>query len=122
MRAWFWLALALVLAPTARAQELAVHVQYPPAGAAITATDSTFVFGRVDGAGEDVALTVNGAPVPVHAGGGWIAFAPLQPDSFTFEVAAVSGGRRAETRRTVWVPRALLEPPTGDTLGYRPAT
>ncbi|HJU86698.1 MAG TPA: N-acetylmuramoyl-L-alanine amidase [Gemmatimonadota bacterium] len=108
----------------ARAQdELALTVQYPPAGATVTATDSTFVFGRVDGAdGEDVALTVNRAPVPVHAGGGWIAFVPLEPDSFTFEVAAVSGGRRAETRRTVWVPRSPLEPPAGDTLGYRPET
>ena len=124
------LAALIALAPRAgRAQgepmqgELSVTVQYPPAGAAITATDSTFVFGRVEGAGGGaVALTVNGAPVPVHAGGGWIAFVPLEPDSFTFEVAAVSGGRRAETRRTVWVPRSLLEPPTGDTLGYRPET
>lgn len=117
------LALLAALPRASRAQgELAITVQYPPAGAAITATDSTFVFGRVDGAGEDVLLTVNGAPVPVHAGGGWIAFAPLEPDSFTFEVAAVSGGRRAETRRTVWVPRSVLEPPTGDTLGYRPET
>jgi N-acetylmuramoyl-L-alanine amidase len=125
--AWAALVALTMLAaqPSAvRAQgELAVTVQYPPAGAAVTATDSTFVFGRVDGAGgEDVSLTVNGAPIPVHAGGGWIAFVPLEPDSFTFEVTAVSDGRRAETRRTVWVPRSLLEPPTGDTLGYRPET
>ncbi|HJR54715.1 MAG TPA: N-acetylmuramoyl-L-alanine amidase [Gemmatimonadota bacterium] len=117
-------AVLVALPSAARAQDgLAVTVQYPPEGAAITATDSTFVFGRVDGAGgEDVALTVNGAAVPVHTDGGWIAFVPLEPDSFTFEVAAVSGGRLAETRRTVWVPRSLMEPPTGDTLGYRPET
>jgi N-acetylmuramoyl-L-alanine amidase len=125
--AWAALAALILLAApprAARAQgELAVTVQYPPAGAAVTATDSTFVFGRVDGAGEEgVALTVNGASVPVHPGGGWIAFVPLEPDSFAFEVAAVSGDRRAETRRTVWVPRSLLAPPTGDTLGYRPET
>ena len=103
--------------------ELAVTVQYPPAGAAVTATDSTFVFGRVDGAGGDaVELTVNGSPVTVAPGGGWIAFVPLAPDSFTFAVVAASGGRRAEARRTVWVPRSLLDPPTADTLGYRPET
>ena len=118
------LALLIALPGVGRAQDgLAVTVQYPPEGAAITATDSTFVFGRVDGVGgEDVALTVNGAPVPVHAGGGWLAFVPLEPDSFTFEVTVVSGGRVAETRRNVWVPQSLHEPPTGDTLGYRPET
>ncbi|HET6637723.1 MAG TPA: N-acetylmuramoyl-L-alanine amidase [Gemmatimonadota bacterium] len=118
------LTVLVALPGAARAQGgLAVTVQYPPAGAAITASDSTFVFGRVEGSGgEDVSLTVNGAPVPVHTGGGWLAFVPLEPDSFTFEVAAVSGARRAETRRTVWVPRSLLDAPTGDTLGYRPET
>jgi N-acetylmuramoyl-L-alanine amidase len=118
------LALLVALPGAGRAQDgLAVSVQYPPEGAAIAATDSTFVFGRVDGVGgADVALTVNGAPVPVHAGGGWLAFVPLEPDSFTFEVRAVSGTRVADARRTVWVPRSLLEPPAGDTLGYRPET
>src|SRR5688572_27720528 len=121
MRAWFWLALALVLAPTARAQELAVHVQYPPAGAAITATDSTFVFGRVEGAGADVALTVNDQPVPVHPGGGWLAFVAVAPDSFTFRVRAEAGGRSATAERTVWVPRPVTAP--GDpALGYKPPT
>jgi N-acetylmuramoyl-L-alanine amidase len=118
------LALLLALPGSLRAQEpLSITIQYPPEGAAITATDSTFVFGRVDGSrGDPVALTVNGAPVPVHQGGGWIAFVPLEPDTFAFDVTAESGGRRAESRRTVWVPRSLLEPPTGDTLGYRPET
>lgn len=124
------LAALIALAPrAARAQgetmqgELSITIQYPPAGAAITATDSTFVFGRVEGAGgAEVSLTINGAPVPVHEAGGWLAFVALEPDSFTFDAVAVAGSRRAEARRTVWVPRSLLEPPTGDTLGYRPET
>jgi N-acetylmuramoyl-L-alanine amidase len=121
MRAWCWLVLALVFAPTARAQELAVHIQYPPAGAAITATDSTFVFGRVEGAGAGVALTVNDQPVPVHPGGGWLAFVPVAPDSFTFRVRAEAGGRSATAERTVWVPRPVTAP--GDpALGYKPPT
>ena len=115
-------ALAALTAGAARAQdELGITVQYPPEGTAVTASDSTFVFGRVDGVGDPaVELTVNGHPVAVEPGGGWIAFVPLEPDSFTFAVVAESGGRRTEARRTVWVPRSLLEPPTDDTLGYRP--
>ena len=114
--------LAALVPGVARGQDgLAVTIQYPPAGTAITATDSTFVFGRVEGAGaEAVALTIQGAPVPVHPGGGWIAFVPLEPDSFTFVAVAASGGRSVEARRTVWVPRSPLEAPSGDTLGYRP--
>ena len=117
-------ALAALAPGAARAQDgLALVFQYPPEGAAITATDSTFVFGRVEGAaGEAVALTVQGQPVAVHPGGGWIAFVPLEPDSFTFVAVATAGERRAEARRTVWVPRSPLVPPAGDTLGYRPET
>lgn len=115
---------ALTLPGATRAQDgLGITIQYPPEGAAVTATDSTFVFGKVEGAeGGTVDLTVSGRPVPVHPGGGWIAFVPLEPDSFTFTVMATSGGRRAEARRTVWVPRSPLGPPAGDTLGYRPET
>ncbi len=114
-------AAALAAAPSARAQEpLAIHVQYPAAGVAITASDSTFVFGRVDGAdGSAVTLTVNGTPVPVHAGGGWLAFVPVAPDSFTFRIRAESGGRTASADHTVWVPRPVTAP--GDpALGYKP--
>jgi len=119
----FSLVTVLVIATGAQAQDrLSIHVQYPPAGAAITASDSTFVFGRVDGArGEEVGLTVNGAPVPVHRAGGWLAYVPVEPDSFTFRVRARVGDREATAERTVWVP----DPPgaPGDpSLGYRPET
>ena len=117
--------LLFLLAPAAavRAQEpLAVHVQYPPAGARITASDSTFVFGRVEGAaGAPVTLTVNGSPVTVRNGGGWLAFVAVAPDSFTFRVRAEAGGRSASLDHTVFVPR----PPTApgdEALGYKPET
>ncbi len=105
----------------ARAQEpLALHVQYPPAGSPLTASDSTFVFGRVEGAGDGpVTLSVNGHSVPVQPGGGWLAFVPVEPDSFTFRIRAEAGGRTASADHTVWVPRPATAP--GDTaLGYKP--
>lgn len=102
--------------------ELAIHVQYPPAGSAITATDSTFIFGRVTGAsGNDISLTVNGTPARLHQEGGWIAFVPVDPDSFTFHVRAEEGGRTATADRTVWVPRPLFAP-ASESLPYRPET
>lgn len=124
MRAWLPLALLLALVPAVRAQEppLSVHVQYPPAGATITASDSTFIFGRVEGAaGERVTLTVNDQTVPVLDGGGWLAYVPIAPDSFTFRVRARAGARAAAVDHTVWVPRGVTAP--GDpALGYKPGT
>jgi N-acetylmuramoyl-L-alanine amidase len=104
------------------AGELTVDVRYPPAGSAVTATDSTFVFGAVLGAsGAPASVTVNGVAADVDPGGGWLAFVPLDPDSFTFVVEATNGGRRAEARRTVWVPRPLFAA-AAETLPYRPDT
>jgi N-acetylmuramoyl-L-alanine amidase len=104
------------------AGELTVDVRYPPAGSAVTATDSTFVFGAVLGAsGAPASVTVNGVAAEVDRGGGWLAFVPLDPDSFTFVVEAAAGDRRAEARRTVWVPRPLFAAAT-DTLPYKPDT
>jgi N-acetylmuramoyl-L-alanine amidase len=102
--------------------DLAIEVRYPPAGSAVTATDSTFVFGTILGtAGASTAVTVNGVAAEVDPGGGWLAFVPLEPDSFTFVVEATAGGRGAQARRTVWVPRPLFAP-ASDTLPYKPDT
>jgi N-acetylmuramoyl-L-alanine amidase len=102
--------------------ELAIEVRYPPAGSAVTATDSTFVFGAVLAAsGAPISVTVNGVAAEVDPGGGWLAFVPLDPDSFTFVVEATAGGRHTLARRTVWVPRPLFAP-ASDTLPYKPGT
>ncbi len=99
-----------------------IEVRYPQAGSAVTATDSTFVFGTVEGvSGAPASVTVNGVSAEVDPGGGWLAFVPLDPDSFTFVVEASAGGRRAEARRTVWVPRPLFAA-AADTLPYKPDT
>lgn len=124
MHTHVWLGLLFVLSSAAHAQEmpLTIYVQYPPAGAAVAATDSTFVLGHVGGAGVGrVALTVNDRPVPVHPGGGWLAFVPIAPDSFTFHVRASVNGQTAAVDHSVWVPRPTTAP--GDTdLGYKPST
>lgn len=116
------LAAALLAAPAAARAQLAVRIQYPPADGRITASDSTFVFGQVTGADPaDVRLTVNGAPTPVHPGGGWIAYLPVRADSTTFRAVAEAGGRTATAERTVGVPRPLWAPGP-DSLPFKPET
>jgi N-acetylmuramoyl-L-alanine amidase len=64
----------------------AIRVVYPPEGAALTASDSAFVFGDVRPA--DARVTVNGFPARRARGGGWIAWVPLQPGEFSFQIVA----------------------------------
>ena len=60
------LGLALASAPARAQGDLGIVIQYPPEGATIGATDSTFVFGRVEGAGgEPVEVRVGGVPASV---------------------------------------------------------
>jgi N-acetylmuramoyl-L-alanine amidase len=77
------------LAAGAAAGPLNLKVVYPKPEQAIPAVDSTFIFGSVDPAAE---LTVNGHSVPVHKGGGWLAYLPVQPGPFAFRVRAVKNG------------------------------
>jgi len=88
---------------------LSIRVVYPPAGAAIQARDSNFIFGTV-GSGK-ATLTINGTPVPVVPNGSFIAFLPLPPASAP-EYAIVAS-RGSDTARVVHVvklpaPRPVL--------------
>jgi N-acetylmuramoyl-L-alanine amidase len=63
-------------------------VVYPPAGATLTASDSTFIFGSVQPA--DAPVSVNGVPADQSPGGGWLAWVPITPGDFVFQVEARS--------------------------------
>jgi N-acetylmuramoyl-L-alanine amidase len=91
-------------------------VVYPPAGAAIDARDSSFLFGST-GTG-DAKLWINGIPIPVAANGAWLAWVPLPRDSvMRFDVVARTprDSQRLvhELTRTRWQPtgRALWVDP-----------
>ncbi len=66
---------------------LAIRVVYPPAGAVVRASDSSFLLGSVgDGSAQ---LTINQSPVRVWPNGAWLAWIPLPPDSLMqFRIAA----------------------------------
>ena len=111
-------------APSAiRRDSLAIRVVYPRAGDVVAAGDSVFLFGDV-GRG-DATLVVNGQPVPVHPGGGWIAWLSLPDDTVaTFHLLATASG---VTRETLYVARVAprFHPPPGpawiDTTSFVPS-
>lgn len=51
----------------------ALKIVHPPEGAALPAVRSSFVYGFADPLGR---LTVNGRPVNIHPGGGWLTMVP----------------------------------------------
>ena len=104
----YWVILFLVASFSAlSAADLQINVVYPLKNAYITAVDSTFILGSVTPGAE---LKINGVDVPVHKEGGFIAFLPLEPGPFDFNLTATSG---KEITRLTWpvnVPRPEKAP------------
>jgi N-acetylmuramoyl-L-alanine amidase len=65
------------------AQPPDINVIYPKQESAIGAVDSTFILGSVTRGSK---LTVNGYPVDVHKDGGFIAYIPISPGYFVFNL------------------------------------
>ena len=69
-----------------------ITIIYPRAGQVVGAVDSTFIFGHLPNTisckPKDAVVFVNGHETPVHCDGGFLAFVPVVPGEFTFELAA----------------------------------
>lgn len=105
----------------ARTGPLAIDVVYPEEGAALTVSDSNFIFGSVGTGG--ARLTINGAPVEVAPNGAFLAFLPVPPDGvyqLTARAQAQANGQLrtmdAGLRRTVRVPVRQDPPAAGGPL------
>ena len=87
-----------------------VSIVWPPEGMTLQA-ENEFVFGSVvDPKGR---FTVNGQTVTVHKDGGFIAWLPIAPGTFTFHAElALSSGTAAADRR-IFVPPAAVPLPDG---------
>lgn len=92
----------VVLSASAKVPQ--INVVYPRENAQIGAADSTFIFGSVTPGSH---LLVNGEAIPVHKAGGFIAFLPIIPGSFNFEIAAIDEDDTARLVRHVNVPKPL---------------
>jgi N-acetylmuramoyl-L-alanine amidase len=97
----------IVLSPALAMADLQINVVYPPKNATIAAADSTFILGSVTPGSE---LTINGVKIPVHEAGGFIAFLPIKPGPFDFNLTATAGKEMARLTWPVSVPRPEKAP------------
>jgi len=84
-----------------RAGAVELDLVYPPEGGAVTARDSTFVFGSTGAGG--ATLTINGIPVRVEPNGSFLAFLPVPPDG-VYRLDGRAGGRTARLERAIEIP------------------
>jgi N-acetylmuramoyl-L-alanine amidase len=89
-----------------------IKVVYPNEGREITSSDSTFIFGSVT-PGSD--LKINGQNVKVYKNGAFLAYLPLKPGDFIFELIASNQSGISTRQVKVKVPSPLLPTPE-DTL------
>lgn len=67
-----------------------VEVVYPKPGQTVTAVDSTFIFGHLSGLEDyrEAYVDINGEKISVHEDGGFLAFVPVVPGVFSFNLTA----------------------------------
>jgi len=91
-----------------------ISVIYPLEGAKIGASDSTFIFGSLTPKSD---LKINGYNVPVYTNGAFLAFLPLKPGDFTFELVAKNKAGSSTKKVKVKVPRPITSiPPDSFTI------
>ncbi len=77
-----------------------INIIYPKDGQLIRAVDSTFIFGNISPFNKKDLwqLTINGCPINIHEDGGFLAFLPIEPDTFNFDIIAEHLETEAEKR------------------------
>jgi N-acetylmuramoyl-L-alanine amidase len=85
-----------------------ISVIYPKEDAQIGVSDSTFIFGSVTPKSK---LKINGFEVKVHPNGAFLAFLPLKPGDFVFELIASNKQGISTKRVEVSVPKPILSVP-----------
>jgi N-acetylmuramoyl-L-alanine amidase len=73
-----------------------------PAEGAVVSSDADFAFGSVSD--PSALLRINGATVTVHRDGGFIAWLPISPGTFTFHAELVLSSGTATADRHIFVP------------------
>jgi N-acetylmuramoyl-L-alanine amidase len=81
--------LVILLSVSSSAQDKTpvINVIYPKDGQTLTSSDSAFIFGSVT---PKSSLKINGQDIKVYANGAFLAFLPIQPGEFVFELEATN--------------------------------
>jgi N-acetylmuramoyl-L-alanine amidase len=105
MKSWVISIILFLLLTNSSAEEIntppAINVVYPPEGKEITSTDSTFIFGSVT-PGSD--LIINDQYIEVRRNGAFLAYLPLKPGDFVFQLEAMNQGGISKKEVKVKVP------------------
>ena len=89
-----------------------IDIIYPKPFATIGSVDSTFIFGSVSP--DRVArLEINGQNISIHEEGGFIAFLPIEPGAFEFDIMAIS-----HTSDTIFLDWPIYVPVPGKSFAY----
>ncbi|SYZ73278.1 conserved hypothetical protein [Candidatus Zixiibacteriota bacterium] len=90
------LPLLVILPITSPAEKPRISVVYPKMNGRVAAVDSTFILGSVT---PGANLNINGQKIKVYKDGGFIAFLPIAPGTFEFNLRA---GKDGDTNTLVW--------------------
>ncbi len=116
MRNSLFLLLALLFCLQGYAGEIknppVINVIYPKEGQNITSSDSTFIFGQVT-PGSD--LRINGQKIDIYKNGAFLAYLPLAPGDFVFDLIAYNQNGISTKEVKVKVPFPFIPTPK-DTL------
>ena len=99
----------IVAATSLQAKKPQINIVYPKKDAVVGAVDSSFILGSVT---PGSSLIINGYNIPVHDGGGFIAFLPLNYGDFEFNISAVNEN---DTSRFLW---PIIAPKAKRSFGY----
>lgn len=89
-----------------------IVVVYPKPDQTISAVDSTFILGHIPPKRGDwvYRLEINQQPVEVHPDGGFLAYLPIEPGEFTFELDAFLVGLKPEYQKRIKTPYTQPQP------------
>ncbi len=90
----------LLANPVTPLSENPIRIVHPVEKARLPALDSTFVFGS---APPDGKLLINGIPVPIHPGGGFLAMVKLAPGEFQIRAELQLNDNTYHYTRTIFV-------------------
>lgn len=99
---------ALLAEPDAIQPENPIQIVHPAENTKLPALTSSFVFGS---APPDGILSINGKPVPIHPGGGFLAMVNLLPGEFQIEAKLRLGAKTYYLVRTIQVAHPELPAP-----------